>query len=189
MSAYSRKPKPCEWCGAEILVMPSRWNRTRFCSRSCQGHSKVEHLNAARKPATANPTWFQVGSEPWNKGVSVRLSPDTEFKRGCLPANHLPVGTTRIRNDKNGKPRAYIKTAEPNVWKLRSVLNWESTHGPVPKGFLVHHKDRDTLNDSPRNLGLLNRGQHLLEHRSDFEQKRKIAAASAKRQRTVKTLP
>jgi hypothetical protein len=73
-----------------------------------------------------------------------------------------------------------VKTAEPNVWKLRSQLVWEQAHGPIPSGFLVHHISRDTLDDSITNLHLLTRAEHMNEHRPEFEEKRARNASLAR---------
>lgn len=166
-----------------MLVQPALMERKRFCSRACQGRSKIEHMNQTRRPAASNAGWFGRGAEPWNKGISVSLSPATQFKLGAKPVNVLPIGSERVRRDKNGKPRTWVKVAEPRVWKLRAVVNWEAIHGPVPQGQLLHHKDRDTLNDSDQNLEPLDRPSHLAEHRPEYEPRRKANALRAARRR------
>jgi hypothetical protein len=115
---------------------------------------------------------FPIGHPPWNKGKYVHLSPATEFKSGPRPELRAPAGTVSIRIDKNDKPRAFVKVSDPNIWKLRAVIVWESVHGPLPKGLLVHHCDRDTLNDSADNLESKTRAQHLMEHRHELEEAR-----------------
>lgn len=98
-----------------------------------------------------------------------RVSPATEFKRGQAARNRLPLGSVRIRRETNtGLHRAWVKTAEPNVWRKRAVLVWESTHGPLPRGSVVHHRDRNSLNDDPSNLIGLTRREHADEHREDI---------------------
>lgn len=156
--------KPCENCGSMFHFKPSHADRARFCSRRCLGVA-----NGRR--ATATGTNFQKGMTPWSKlhAKGIHLSPGSEFKKGARPTNHLPVGSVTIRMDKSGKPRAFVKTAEPNVWRLRAVIAWESIHGPLAKGLLVHHRDRDSLNDDPVNLQALTRAEHLLEHREENE--------------------
>lgn len=73
-----------------------------------------------------------------------------------------------------------MKVAEPNVWKMRAVLVWEEAHGPVPKGYVVHHENRDSLDDRLENLRLLTRADHLREHRPEFEGRRAMAAARSR---------
>ncbi len=111
----------------------------------------------------------------------VHLSPATEFKKGQRSANHMAVGSTRIRYfRRSGERRAFIKIAEPNVWRLRAHVIWEAARGPIPQGGIVHHEDRNTLNDAITNLRLETRASHLLEHRPEFEAKRRAALQSRK---------
>ena len=65
------------------------------------------------------------------------------------------------------------------MWKLRALVVWEEKYGPVAKGLLIHHKNRDTLDDSLTNLVAMNRAQHLLEHKHEFEERR-LAALRAR---------
>jgi len=37
-------------------------------------------------------------------------------------------------------------------------------HGPVPKGYDVHHKDKNRQNDDPMNLELKTKSQHQIDH-------------------------
>ena len=41
----------------------------------------------------------------------------------------------------------------------------------IPKGYVIHHKDRNKLNDNPNNLELLSRLQHSVEHAKDNSKK------------------
>lgn len=66
------------------------------------------------------------------------------------------------------------------VWRPRAVVVWEEHHGPVPDGCIVHHENRDTLDDSIENLSMVTRGAHLAEHRPEFEEKRATAATIAR---------
>jgi len=96
-----------------------------------------------------------------------RRSPDTEFKKGCRPQTWVPVGSESVAT--NG---GYIKVkvAEPNVWRLRSHLVWEKTHGrPLPEGWIIRRRDGDPRNDAPENLVAMPRSQHLLKTLEDPE--------------------
>ena len=110
----------------------------------------------------------------------IHLSPESEFKRGCEGNTRLEVGSTTIRRDKQGLLRAWVKIGEPNVWRERARLVWENEHGRIPRGMIVHHHDRDALNDTLDNLRLLTKAQHLAEHRHEFEKRRAAAATIAR---------
>lgn len=123
-------------------------------------------LRQGLKPAHS----FPAGHKPWNKDLKgIHLSPGSEFIRGQDAHNKCPVGTVTIRRRaRNDELRAYVKVAEPSTWKLRAVLVWEKANGPLPVGKLVHHKDRDSLNDALNNLEALTRREHIAEHRGDL---------------------
>jgi hypothetical protein len=97
-------------------------------------------------------------------------SPKTEFVRGQAAHNRLPLGAETIRVDINSQRRAWVKVAEPSKWMPRAVVAWESVNGPLPRGLIVHHKDRDSLNDDPSNLVALTRKEHAAAHRDDLNQ-------------------
>lgn len=109
-----------------------------------------------------------------------RVSIATEFKPGQGAHNRLPIGSVRVRRETHtGLDRAWIKTAEPDVWRKRAVVAWEAAHGPVPAGCVVHHHDRDSLNDEPSNLRVLTRKEHADEHRGELVASRACNRAMA----------
>ena len=97
-----------------------------------------------------------------------RLSPATEFKPGQPAHNKLPVGSVTIRM-RNGAARAFVKIAEPSKWRERALVVFEAAHGPVPKGRVVHHRDRNPMNDDLENLVALTRAEHALEHAAEVQ--------------------
>jgi hypothetical protein len=46
---------------------------------------------------------------------------------------------------------------------------WKHNFGPIPKGFVVHHKDENHDNNDPANLQLLRQGEHALLHNAFAE--------------------
>lgn len=101
------------------------------------------------------------------------LSVKTEFKAGVPGLSRLPIGSVRIRKETHtGSMRAWVKIADPNVWKKRSILVWESEHGPLPKGWVVHHDDRNSMNDDISNLIGMTRRDHAAEHRDELNMSR-----------------
>lgn len=106
--------------------------------------------------------------------AGVNYGAGTQFQRGRASENKLPLGSVTVRTVR-GKKRAWVKIAEPNVWRLRAVVEWEKVHGPVPAGKLIHHRDHDSLNDAPGNLVALTRKEHAAEHQREL-----VLAAAAR---------
>lgn len=174
--------KICATCAAEFLVHPYKADRARYCSRPCANKATGERSRGntfakGKKPTNA----FAPAHEPWNKDLKgIHLSPATEFKPGRKSDAALPVGTVTIRQHKDEGPRAWVKVAEPDVWRPRAIVVWEQAHGALPEGQVVHHQNRNTLDDALENLEAIDRAGHLAEHRHEFEAKRARASAEAR---------
>jgi hypothetical protein len=136
----------CPVCGRTFKRKPSELREVNYCSRTCGAKANMR-------------------LRPIPKGE--RRGVATEFTPGQRPSNWCPVGTVRERAHR-GVVRAWVKVAEPNVWRLRAVVSWESLNGPLPAGHVVHHRNRDPLDDQPGNLEALTRAAHLAEHRAEI---------------------
>jgi hypothetical protein len=134
----------CPVCGVDFYRKPAEVRPNACCSYSC---------NARLHPRL----------QPGPKGV--RRSPATEFKSG--PAlTRLPVGSVTIRKrQRRNDVRAWVKVADPDAWRERARVVYEQHHGIPPAGFVIHHIDGDSLNDSPGNLQALSRGDHARLHK------------------------
>lgn len=104
---------------------------------------------------------FEKGHVPQNKGTKCesrgRMA-ETQFKKGHTPHNALPVGTEVKRSD----GFIQVKIAEPNIWKLKQRITWESVNGPVPKTHLLIFMDGNKENCSIDNLKLVPRNIHSI---------------------------
>lgn len=149
--------KTCERCGAEYSTEDKR---RRYCGVACYREKQRESPNSGT---------FRPGLTPWNRGIhGIRLSPSSEFRPGREAENRMPVGTTTVRVHSDDHPRAWVKVADPSTWKPRAVVVWEEANGPLPAGMVVHHVDRNALNDSIGNLRAMTRDEHLAEHRVEL---------------------
>ena len=173
----------CERCGKGFQRARAGPRPIRFCSQICYwGHRRI-HPDEFKEAGQ-----FQPGSKPWNKNLKgLHQSPDTEFKPGQVSINLLPLGSVRVRvrNRDKGK-RAWIKIAEDGTsydWRPRALVEWEKHFGPLPEGAILHHMERDTLNDDITNLAALSRAAHLIEHRPEFEKRRRNRASRATKRR------
>lgn len=104
---------------------------------------------------------FVKGQESWNKGKPKSWvgGEATQFKKGSVPPNRVPVGTERI-DSKDGY--IYVKIQDGHLnknWKQKHVLIWEEHNGPVPKGYAVLFGDGNKRNFDPGNFILVSRAQ------------------------------
>lgn len=131
-------------------------------------------MSAIKKDVTIGDCRFKAGDEPWNKGMKgIHLSPATQWKKGCESNRKLPLGSVTIRHRRREKsPRAFVKIAEPSVWRERAKVVWEEANGPIPRGMVIHHIDRDPLNDALGNLQAMTRREHALEHEDELREAR-----------------
>ncbi len=104
---------------------------------------------------------FQPGHTPANKGkkgVSHPNAVPTQFKKGKMPWNYVPVGSERINADGYVDVKVADGQAQHN-WKGKHILTWEKHNGPVPPGHAVIFGDGDMRNFDPGNLLLVTRAQ------------------------------
>lgn len=71
--------------------------------------------------------------------------------------------TTFTRDDKTGYYLCTTKN-EDGVRKRLHVYVWEFYNGPVPKGYHVHHKDKNKQNNHISNLEIKEKSEHSRYH-------------------------
>lgn len=94
---------------------------------------------------------FVKGRAGFRHPKGTHFAPQSEFKKGCIAHNHLPVGTERV----NGEGYTDIKIAEPKKWKTKHSILWEEVNGPVPKGHKLIFKDGDRSHVALENIALV----------------------------------
>lgn len=118
----------------------------RFCSK----HKLTGVGNAGR---------FKKGEKPWNDGVKgLRLSPNSEFKKGNKPHNTRPLWSERICS-KDGF--VWIKVFEPNGFVLKHHWVWQQAGLEIPDGAMLCFKDGDKMNCTVDNLILVTKSELL----------------------------
>jgi len=121
--------------------------------------------NQFAKGNKPNSTSFKKGQSPWNKGKKgTHYSPETEFKKGQKGIRWQAAGTISCRIDKGNKQRQWIKIEEPNIWIEYAKFIWFKNNGKIPRGYIIHHIDGNTMNDDINNLALLTRKAHFEIH-------------------------
>jgi hypothetical protein len=60
-----------------------------------------------------------------------------------------------------------VKTHRIKLYLHREI--WRSIHGPIPVGYVIHHKDGDHGNNAIDNLELMTRAKHVRFHQDNEE--------------------
>lgn len=133
------------------------------------GKNSIRACLRNHKITTGRTGRFEKGHVPANKGKhspTVGRMAETQFRKGNVPPNHKPIGSISIRNNyKKGQKYVYEKVAEPNVWKMKHILEWERHNGPIPEGKIIIFADGDTTNTDISNLVMINRSQIAVMNR------------------------
>jgi len=167
--------KLCEEC--QQPTTKRRGYQPKFCGAECQKKAISKRMigNSFReglRPVNA----FTKGNSVWNKDLKgIHLSPGSEFKKGRESTIKEEVGTISHRQHKKDSVRAWIKVAHPNVWKRNAIFVWEQANGVLPRGWVVHHKNRNPLDDSLENLQAMTKSEHAKEHQQELIAKRNMA--------------
>ena len=91
---------------------------------------------------------FEKGQEPWNKGVSVHLSPQSEFK----PGEHAMEKHPQWKGQQDMTHDVIHITTAPGVRTRRPKIVYEKEYGEMPKGFIIYHINGDMHDDRIENL-------------------------------------
>lgn len=113
--------------------------------------------------------WYQKGHPPGTKGKTLeeicKFDPEkiarvksTQFKKGQLPPNQLPVGTIKMNSEGYLLKKVAEKGYQWDRWKFLHRLVWEENNGPIPKGMTIIFKDGNRENCDISNLMMVERG-------------------------------
>ena len=108
---------------------------------------------------------FKKGLVPFNKGRKMPAAmyeqcAPTMFKKGHLPKNTKEAdGAITIRYDNRGVPVKHIRQAL-GKWEYLSRHVWRQSHGEIPKGHIVIHRDGDSMNCDIDNLEMITRAEN-----------------------------
>lgn len=116
----------------------------------------------------------------WTDGTSLRCTPDHKiytYKRGWVPAKDLAIGESAVALKKHAM---FQVSAGQGKWPYEHRMIAQYMLGEIPKGFHVHHKDGNHLNNEPSNLEILSPSDHAKEtYKEQFSTKALIERRKA----------
>lgn len=165
--------KICQLCGKEFDVLPARKDSAKYCSRECADHPSVKH-------AAPNTECSFCG-----KMFHMKESQKRRYKRtlgfycslACSGSSRIEAyAGSRNPNFKNRNVdhdgyRLYVPVAHKTLtggrrMKLHTAICLEVAGlKNIPKGFHIHHRDCDILNNAPENLAVLSASDHKWLHK------------------------
>lgn len=125
--------------------------------------ANARNNNGLPKKVIPNSGNYKKGKVAWNKGKKMPEETKakvkkTWFKKGRIPENHKPVGSTRVTVDGYKE----IKVAEPNKWQIYSRYVYEKAHGEkLTKSDAIIFADGDKSNFDIDNLVKVSRANLL----------------------------
>lgn len=142
---------------------------------------------------------FRKGHKPFNAGrkqedymseEGVASSSRTRFRKGeCRqdnPQNRKP-GYECLRTEK-GRSYWWIKPHDGRRMMPKHRYIWEQAHGPIPKGWCVMFKDKDTTNCDLGNLYIISRGAQLRKNYDALPEERKAACRAKIQEKRNKSI-
>lgn len=151
--AVAAKRKICPECGQEFWP---RWNKLIYCSRKC--------ANEARRRALSK----QVTRTCENCGRAYTVKPSkANVSRFCSArcrsrwvATHMPRKRKPYIIDSSGYRLVWVG----DRYRPEHIVVWERAHGPIPPGYVVHHKNLNRQDNRLENLQLMTRAEHIALH-------------------------
>lgn len=126
----------------------------------------VKHSEERRERAS------QVRKRLYAEGISKPFDL-AAFMHGKPWPKSKPVGYTRVSNG-----HIQIKCAD-GKFRYRARAMWEEAYGPIPRGYLIHHKNEDPFDDRLDNFQMVTRAEHALLH-ADSDTMRERGAKGGK---------
>jgi hypothetical protein len=139
----------------------------RFIEKSIAGRSYAEMTDLfnrhfglrGKKKLTPGKMGYMLKKNKLSNGLPRRFQP------GNTPHNkekgNLKIGTERIIDG----GWIQVKTAFPNVWKLKHRVLWEKTHGKIPNGYVILFADGNKINTRLDNLLMVSRKELYVMNR------------------------
>lgn len=157
----------CVMCHKQEYVTPSRAKSYLTCSIECLG--KYNSQKYSRKIKLQCPICGDVYECQQSKISHHRTCGKPECRKkwlqetrtGINNSNYRKVEVSLKEQSVNGKSHDKSKTEYLHI--VKSILGLPNVKS-IPKGYVIHHKDANHLNNNPKNLVVLPKAAHRLIH-------------------------
>jgi len=129
---YKQDCKECndyyEGRGSLFCSMTCRSSNKEWLTKMAKGHEGQKSWNKGKKGWKTNNAlerWRENGGVPWNKGLSVRLSPASEFKKG--DSRITGKNNPNWKGGISPKMKSLRRSREYKEWMLEVYKKWRWT--------------------------------------------------------------
>ena len=176
-----------QWTDEERAVLVARYADTKTADlaadlglRESQVYQQAKRIGLSKSAAflrsalsgrliygheRGGSTRFKKGQVSHNKGVRrpgycVGRMGETQFPKGGLPHNTMPVGTERLVDGYVRIKVADNRRPAYKNWISKHQYLWEQANGPMPAKHIVRFKDGNVANVALENLECVSRAEH-----------------------------
>ena len=157
----------CAECGKEEYVTPSRAKKYCCCSVECLGKYNSKRYNKKIElicPICGTKYFCKKSAQKHHRtcgSVECRSKWLTANRKGKNNSNYRKIEVELMKLSVYGDKHDKSKTTYQHV--VKEILNLPSVKN-IPKGYVIHHKDANHMNNNPENLVVLPKTAHRLVH-------------------------
>ncbi len=128
----------------------------------CDAHYRQHRSGQALRPIKYVEPGLTCASPVCERSAIARGLCDVHSRKGR--DINIPVKVTFGRETGLYMHKGYAIVRVFTGWESRNRVVWVQHNGPIPVGFLVHHRNEIKLDDGIMNLQLVTRGEHKAIH-------------------------
>ena len=161
--------KSCFVCGVEFSVPKTREKTAKYCSRDCS-NKKPQPRNIVQCVECGSKFHRKKSAQERNKywGNFCSVSCSSKFRSRATTGENNPNFKNR-NYDADGyrlyTPQASLKLGYGKIKLHHAVVFQLFGITRIPKGYHVHHKDCDVMNNDAKNLQLISNSDHKWIHK------------------------
>jgi len=169
------KKEKCLQCKKDFI--PRGYVKRKFCSLKCFHDSTIRKVKQACLFCGAE-FLTHPSNIPAKRGKF--CSQECRYSYPRKKKGAKKIGSIKIAVCGNKKPRRLIKVRDAkgdNEWEFYARYIWEQVNGKIPEGYVIHHVNKDRLDDRIENLLLLSPTEHIIMHKDDLDRGREMKGA------------